>query len=61
MSDKLLYQKNKVSIWTVLDHFRPGIIGWAIGNRSAETFVWLWQGITDTNLRFSSRGAKHLL
>lgn len=46
MSYKLLSQKkNKVWIWTVVDHFRPGILGWVLGNRSAETFIWLWQAI----------------
>ncbi len=46
MNYKLLSQKkNKVWIWTVVDHFRPGILGWVIGNRSAETFIWLWQAI----------------
>ncbi len=38
-------KKNKVWIWTVVDHFRPGILGWVLGNRSAETFIWLWQAL----------------
>ena len=35
-------KRNKVWIWTVVDHFRPGILGWAIGDHSAETFAPLW-------------------
>ena len=27
---------NKVWIWTVVDHFRSGILGWVVGNHSAE-------------------------
>ena len=33
---------NKVWIWTVVDHFRSGILGWVVGNHSAETFRPLW-------------------
>ena len=38
-------KRDKVWIWTVVDHFRPGIVGWVIGNHSAETFRGLWQAI----------------
>ena len=43
MSLKLLsVQKNKIWLWTAVDHFRPGILGWVVGNHSAETFRPLW-------------------
>lgn len=43
MSLKLLsVQKNKIWLWTAVDHFRPGILGWVVGDHSAETFRPLW-------------------
>ncbi|MEL6402546.1 MAG: IS1 family transposase [Cyanobacteria bacterium J06626_4] len=42
--------KHKVWIWTAVNHFRPGILAWAMGDRSAKTFergwriVGAWQG-----------------
>ena len=39
-------KRDKVWIWTVVDHFQPGILGWAVGDHSAETFRPLWQAIT---------------
>lgn len=38
-------KRNKVWIWTVLDHCRPGILGWSIGDHSADTFRPLWQAV----------------
>ncbi|MEA5451941.1 IS1 family transposase [Leptolyngbya sp. CCNP1308] len=38
-------RKNKVWIWTAVDHFRAGILGWVIGDHSAQTFQLLWQTI----------------
>ena len=38
-------KRNKVWIWTVVDHFQPGILGWAVGDHSAETFRPLWSAI----------------
>ena len=31
-------KKNKKWLWTVVNHFKPGIITWVLGDRSAETF-----------------------
>jgi len=46
MSCKLLWVvKKKIWIWTVVDHFQPAILGWVVGDRSAETFGILWQAI----------------
>ena len=43
MNYKLLSKKtNKVWIWTAVDHFHEGILGWVIGDRSAKTFQLLW-------------------
>ena len=30
-------------MWTAVDHFQPGILGWALGDRSAKTFEPLWE------------------
>ncbi len=35
-------QKNKIWLWTAVDHFRKGILGWVLGDHSAETFQPLW-------------------
>jgi IS1 family transposase len=35
-------KKNKIWIWTAVDHFRSGILGWVIGDHSAATFKPLW-------------------
>ncbi len=35
-------QKNKIWLWTAVDHFRKGILGWVLGDHSAETFRPLW-------------------
>ena len=45
-------KKVKVWIWTAVDHFNPGILGWAIGDRSAKTFKPLWQSISFWNYFF---------
>ena len=39
------YKKNKVWLWTAVDYFCPGILGWVVGNHSANTFQPLWQAI----------------
>jgi len=38
-------KRNKVWIWTVVDHFHPGILGWVVGDHSAESFRPLWQAV----------------
>ena len=38
-------KRHKIWIWTVVDHFQPGILGWAVGDHSAETFRPLWKTI----------------
>lgn len=35
-------QKNKIWLWTAVDYFKPGILGWVLGDHSAETFRPLW-------------------
>ena len=32
----------KIWIWTAVDHFKKGILGWIIGDYSAKTFEPLW-------------------
>ena len=36
-------KKNKIWLWTAVDHFQPGLLGWVLGDRSAETFKTLWE------------------
>lgn len=38
----LLVKKNKIWLWTAVDHFKAGILGWVLGDHSAETFRPLW-------------------
>jgi insertion element IS1 protein InsB len=33
--------KKSLWVWTAVDHFKKGILGWAIGDHSAETFKLL--------------------
>lgn len=39
-------QKTKVWLWTAVDHFNPGILGWVLGDHSAEAFKPLWALVT---------------
>ena len=34
--------KNKLWIWTAVNNFKPGILGWVVGDPSGETFDPLW-------------------
>ena len=50
MSYKRLWaQKNKLYLWTAINHFKPGILGWVIGDHRTQMFeprwamVSLWQ------------------
>jgi IS1 family transposase/transposase-like protein len=38
-------KQHKIWIWTAVDHFQPGILGWVVGDHSADTFRPLWQAI----------------
>ena len=35
-------KKNKVWIWTVVNHWKAGILLWTVGDRSSKTFQDLW-------------------
>ena len=35
-------KRNKLWIWTAVNHKQAGILGWAMGDRSAQTFKPLW-------------------
>ena len=35
-------KKTLIWLWTAVDHFRQGILGWVLGEHSAETFPPLW-------------------
>jgi insertion element IS1 protein InsB len=45
-------KQNKIWIWTVVDHFRPGLLGWVVGDHSAATFRPLWQAVFFWNCFF---------
>ena len=38
-------KQQKLLIWTVVDHFQSGILGWVVGLNSAQTFQPLWNAI----------------
>ena len=35
-------KRNKLWIWTTVNHKQPGVLAWTIGDLSAETFKSLW-------------------
>ena len=39
---RLLVKKNKIWLWTAVNHFQPGILAWVLGTHSAITFRPLW-------------------
>ncbi|RQH14518.1 hypothetical protein D4Z78_22365 [Okeania hirsuta] len=39
-------KKIKSGTGAAVDHFPAGILGWVVGNHSAETFMVLWQTIS---------------
>ena len=39
------HKKNKVWLWTVVNHWKPGIILWTLGDRSGSSFQILWSTI----------------
>ena len=36
-------KKNKFWIWTVVNHWKPGILLWTVGDRSKQSFERIWQ------------------
>ena len=38
-------KKNKVWLWTVVNHWKPGILLWTLGDRSSSSFQILWSTI----------------
>jgi len=38
-------KKNKVWVWTAVNHFEKGILAWTLGDRSAATFEPLWNKV----------------
>ncbi len=39
----MLAKTTKFGIGCAVDHFQPGILGWVLGDHSAETFEPLWE------------------
>ena len=44
--------KKKTWRATAVDHFKPGILGWALGAHSAKTFEPLWDLVSKWNCYF---------
>lgn len=36
-------KKHKLWLWSVVNHWNPGIVAWGLGDRSAKTFEPLWK------------------
>ncbi len=34
--------KNNIWLWTAVDHFKRGILGWVLGTHRPQTFEPLW-------------------
>lgn len=45
-------KKNKIWLWTAVDHFKAGILGWVVGDHSAQTFTPLWNLVMLWNCYF---------
>ena len=41
----LLVKKNKIWIWTAVNHFQEGILDWVLGEHSSQTFKPLWNRV----------------
>jgi len=41
-SETFWLEKKQNLALTAVDHFKPGILGWVLGDHSAETFEPLW-------------------
>jgi len=41
-SKKVGSKKNKIWLWTAVNHFTAGILGWVLGDHSGETVKPLW-------------------
>ena len=42
----LCKKTHKIWLWTAVDHFRSGILGWVLGDHSSETFESLWDRVS---------------
>ena len=45
-------KKNKIWLWTAVNHFSQGILGWVLGDHSAETFKPLWEFVSSWQCYF---------
>ena len=50
------FKKNKLWIWTAVDPFKAGILGWVIGDHSAKTFRPLWAIVVTWKCYFYGTG-----
>ncbi len=39
----MLVKKTQIWLWTTVNHWKPGILAWVLGDRSAQTFEPLWK------------------
>ncbi len=45
-------KKNKIWLWTAVNHFSKGILAWILGDHSAKTFEYLWNIVSSWNCYF---------
>ncbi|MEG4128180.1 IS1 family transposase [Microcoleus sp. Pol11C1] len=45
-------KKTKPWLWTAVDHFKPGILGWVLADHSAKTFEPLWEIVNKWKCHF---------
>jgi IS1 family transposase len=44
--------RQKIWLWTAVDHFKTGILGWVLGDHSAKTFANLWKVVGQGQCHF---------
>jgi IS1 family transposase len=49
-------QDNKIWLWTAVDHFKTGILGWVLGDHSAKTLANLWKVVGQGQCHFYVTG-----
>jgi insertion element IS1 protein InsB len=48
----MLFRRPVTPSGTAVDHFKPGILGWVLGDHSAKTFEPLWEIVSKWNCYF---------
>jgi len=50
--ETLFVGSKKIWLWTAVDHFKPGSLGWVLGDHSAKTFEPLWAVVMNWHCYF---------